>query len=58
MVGLPGVSLIFDISLLSQMGVQLQHGSLKPHDRLLTLAQAHLEAVDLQLVLATHLFSE
>jgi len=47
MVGLPGVSLIFDISLLSQMGVQLQHGSLKPHNCLLALAKAHAMVIQL-----------
>ena len=52
----PKVSLLLNIDLLSQDGVQFQDCALKSNDSLLALAKAHLEPVDLVLVLATLMF--
>ena len=52
----PKVSLLLNIDLFGQDGVQFQDCALKTHDSLLALAKAHLEPVDLVLVLATLMF--
>ena len=53
MVSFPKVSLLLNIDLFSQDGVQFQDCALKANDSLLALAKAHLKPVDLALVLAT-----
>jgi len=52
MMSLPSVSLLLDIVLLYEDRVELENGTLKSNDSLLAFAQAHLEAVNLELVRA------
>ena len=47
---LPLVSLLLNIGLLSQVGVELEHGALQSDNGLLAVSQAPLQFIDLSFV--------